>query len=63
MGRRAIYTIGSLPENEEGSVARIASTDASLRFNCLNPVSDRTAETAVQRALIPYIGTFGVPEQ
>jgi hypothetical protein len=50
-------------EDEEGSVARSAVTDDSSRVNCLHPVSDKTAETALQRALISHMGTLGVPEQ
>jgi hypothetical protein len=65
MIRRAIDdTIGPLPIDEDGNMAIISITDTFSRFNCLYPVSDMTAETAVKwGALIPHIGIFGVPEQ
>jgi hypothetical protein len=63
MVRRAIDTIGPLPEDEEGNVGIISITDTYSRFNLLYPVSDMTAETAVNKALIPHMGIFGVPEQ
>jgi hypothetical protein len=63
MVRRAIDTIGPLPEDEEGNVAIISITDTFSRFNLLYPVSDMSAETAVSKALIPHMGIFGVPEQ
>jgi transposase InsO family protein len=63
MGRRAIDTIGIFPEDEEGNGRIISITDTFSRFNCLYPVPERTAETAVKRTLIPHIGIFRVPEQ
>jgi hypothetical protein len=63
MVRRAIDTIGPLPQDEDGNVGIISITDTFSRFNLLYPVPDMTAETAVTKALIPHMGIFGVPQQ
>jgi transposase InsO family protein len=63
MARRAVDTLGPFPEDTDGNTCVVSIIDTFSRFVTLHACKDATAQTAVDGALLPHMGIFGVPEQ